>query len=225
MGVRVVYRAKDFLVVHKPSGYVVYQDAPDSPPGVLEELTKKLKQKTYPVHRLDRPTCGLLAVALTPQAANRWSEVFRGRAVRKIYHAIVHGVPEARGVINEPLPRNKDKKMEDARTQFVRLATAEIELEGEKRTYSLLKLEPKTGRYHQIRKHLKILGHPIIGDVEYGNSWDNKSFAQNFSVQRTLLSATDLYFRDPFKGDTAHVSTKPDKDFLRCAAELGWRVF
>ncbi len=225
MGVRIIYRAKDFLVVHKPSGYVVYQDSSDSPPGVLEELSASLKQKTYPVHRLDRYTCGLLAVALTPQAAHRWAEIFRGRAVRKIYHAIVHGIPEPRGVISSPLARNKDKKMEDAKTPFVRLATAEIELEGEKRGYSLLKLEPKTGRYHQIRRHLKAIGHPIIGDKEYGNAWDNKSFAAHFSLQRTLLSATDLYFRDPFTGNAEHVTTKPDRDFLRCVTKLGGRIF
>ncbi len=222
MNIRVVYRAKDFLVVHKPSGFVVYQDAPNSPPGVLEELGKKMKQKLYPVHRLDRDTCGLLAVALTPAAANRWSETFRGRGVQKVYRAIVHGTPEARGIIAEPLEKHKDKKLEDAKTQYLRLGTAEIELEGEKRSYSLLKLEPKTGRYHQIRRHLKMVGHPIIGDPQYGNGWDNKSFQKNFSLKRTLLCATDLYFRDPFKGDTVHVSTKPDPDFLAIARKLGW---
>ncbi|NUM89715.1 MAG: pseudouridylate synthase [Bdellovibrionales bacterium] len=224
MKIRAVYRSKDFLVVHKPAGLVVYADRPEDR-GVVDLLARQLgKSKVYPVHRLDKPTCGLLAVALTPEAAHRWSAIFRGRAVRKAYLAIVHGEPPVESVVDVSLPRNKDRAMEEAKTQFKRLATCEVEVAGERRSYSLVRCEPRTGRYHQIRRHLKAQGHPILGDEEYGNSWDNREMGKAFGVRRCLLSATHLWFRDPFTGESVALKDRPDRDFQSLAERLGWKL-
>ncbi len=225
MKIRIVYRSKDFVVVHKPAGAVVYADRPeDQGKSVADHLAKQSGKKVFPVHRLDKPTCGLLAVALSPQAAHRWTEIFRGRAVRKMYLAVVHGVPPVDGVVDVPLPRNKDKVMEAAKTHFKRLATCEIEVAGERRSYSLVRCEPRTGRYHQIRRHLKAWGHPILGDEDYGNSWDNREMGKAFGVKRCLLSATNLWFRDPFSGEAVALKDDPDRDFQSLANALGWKL-
>jgi tRNA pseudouridine65 synthase len=97
-------------------------------------------------------------------------------------------------------------------------------LDGEDRVYSLVKLDPKTGRYHQLRRHMKFLGHPIVGDPIYGNTWNNRVFAEQYKIARTLLSANTLAFPDRAQEKMVKVVTKPDADFLRVASAFGWKV-
>ena len=90
---------------------------------------------------------------------------------------------------------------------------AEVEWDGEKRQYSLVRCEPRTGRYHQIRRHLRFIGCPIVGDPEYGNGWDNRAFKERFKVERTLLCASHLAFPDREQQKMVRVNTKPDADY------------
>ncbi len=222
---KTLYQTKDFFIVHKPSGLVVYADSPEMKKfcckTMLEQQTKK---KLYPVHRLDRDTCGVLAYAFSGAMAARLTELFRSRAVRKQYLAIVHGEIAAKGVIDRPLSKNKEKTTQPARTDFFRLGVKEILVGEEKRFYSLVRIEPKTGRYHQIRRHLRMIEHPIVGDPEYGNQWDARYFEKHFGISRTLLSATDLIFPDLQKGLPVHVHTKPDGDFLKLCTTWDWNL-
>ena len=223
---KILLQAKDYVVIHKPSGYVVYNDTKGSDtPAAVDLVGKFLKRKVFPVHRIDKDTCGILAFALSAGAAQKFTELFRTRVVKKQYLAVVHGELPEKGVIDTALPKNKDKDvLEKAHTDYVRIATHSLELEGEMRSYSLVRLDPKTGRYHQLRRHLKSIGHPIVGDPEYGNTWNNRVFAEKFGVQRTLLSAIILHFPDREQSKMIRLQTKPDGDFQKVATHFGWKL-
>lgn len=225
MKLKILAQSRDYLVIHKPSGFVTYADSRQQEAiSAKFHLEHQTKRKLFPVHRIDKDTCGILAFAANPETAKTLTALFKGRTVKKAYLAVVHGTAPEKGVIDEPLERNKERVKEAAVTDFTRLGLVEVEWEGEKRSYSLVRCEPRTGRYHQIRRHLRFLGHPIVGDPEYGNGWDNRAFEARFGTKRTLLSAVHLAFPDRGAEKMVRVNTKPDGDFLKVAAEFGWKV-
>jgi len=95
---------------------------------------------------------------------------------------------------------------------------------GEPRQYSLVRCEMKTGRYHQIRRHMRLIGHPLCGDPEYGNGWDGRAFKERFNIERTLLSAVAVDFPDRAAQKMVRLKTRPDADFLKVLAEFGWTL-
>lgn len=225
MKLRIVLQEKSFVVVHKPSGLVTYADSPEQKPFSAKDiLEKQLKKSVYPIHRIDKDTCGLLVFCFNQGMSKELGALFRGRVVKKQYLAIVHGEIAEKGVVDAPLEGNKEKVKEQAATNFTRLAMREVELEGEKRIYSFVRCEPLTGRYHQVRRHMRMNGNPIIGDPEYGNAWDNKVFAEKFKVERTLLCAAGLAFPNRDKQEMVRLSTQPDEDFQRVMREFGWEL-
>lgn len=225
MKLRVLAQGKDYIVIHKPSGFVTYADSREQDPiSAKANLERQTKRKLFPVHRIDKDTCGVLTFAFTAGGAQMLTALFRTRTVKKQYLALVHGCPPERGLINEPLEKNKEKVKEPAETDYVRLFTTEVEWDGEKRQYSLVRCEPRTGRYHQIRRHLRFIGCPIVGDTEYGNGWDNRAFKERFRVERTLLCASHLAFPDREQQKMVRVNTKPDADYLRAVQGLGWKI-
>lgn len=223
MKLRVLQQTKEYVLIHKPSGFVTYADSREQAAiDAKAQLEKQLGRKVFPVHRIDKDTCGILAFAFTGAMAQNLTALFRTRTVKKQYLAVVHGLIAAKGEINEPLEKNKEKTKEAALTEFTRVGQVEVEWEGETRAYSLVKCDPKTGRYHQIRRHLRFIGHPIVGDPEYGNSWDNREFLARFGVKRTLLSAVTLAFPDRAQEKMVRVTTQPDGDFQRVMKGFGW---
>lgn len=223
MKLKVLVQTKDYVVIHKPSGLVTYGDSPEQEKiSAKAWLEKQIKRKVFPVHRIDKDTCGVLAFAFNAGTAQTLTALFRTRTVKKQYLAIVHGLPPERGVIDEPLERNKEKVKEPASTDYVRLHNVSVDWDGEKREYSLVRCEPRTGRYHQIRRHLRFLGCPIVGDPEYGNGWDNRAFRERFQIERTLLCAMHLAFPDRAQEKMIRVNTQPDQDFLRVMKEFRW---
>lgn len=221
---KVLVQTKEYVAVHKPSGLATYSDD-RRVLGARELLEKQIKRKVFPVHRIDKDTCGVLVFAFTPAMAKNLTALFRTRVVKKQYLAIVHGSAPERGVIDQPLERHKEKGvMDPSVTEFTRMGIVELELEGEERSYSLVRCEPKTGRYHQLRRHLRMIGHPIVGDPEHGNAWDNRVFEAKFGVKRTLLSAVHLAFPDRAAQKMVRLHSKPDPDFLRVSKAFGWDI-
>lgn len=224
MKLKILAQDKNLVVVHKPSGLVTYNDSRQGPPGAKEVLEQQLKRKVFPVHRIDKDTDGILTFAFNEVAAREFTALFRTRVVKKQYLAVVHGIAAPSGSITTALEKHKEKGTEPAHTDFTRLAVAEVEWDGEKRGYSLVRCEMKTGRYHQIRRHLRSIGHPLCGDPEHGNSWDNRAFRERFQVERTLLSATALSYPDRVKQQMVRLKSTPDADFLRVLSAFGWKL-
>lgn len=173
----VVFEDPDLLVVNKPAGLVCHPTKGDPASSLIGRVRLYLGPAGVPqlINRLDRETSGLVVVAKNAPAARELRRLWESRLVTKKYLAIVHGVPTSRaGEVDAPLGRDpaspvaiKDCVRPDgapARTRW-RLRRAWRRAEGE---FSLLEVEPLTGRKHQIRIHLAHLGHPVVGDKIYG---------------------------------------------------------
>jgi len=156
MSPTILYEDDDIVAINKPSGV----------------LTTELNFGVGYVHRLDRDTSGVLVFAKNEEAYNFLRKAFSDREMGKTYLAFVYGVPKKKkGIIDFDIGRSrKDFRLRSAQPKAkgrLRNAVTHYEVIGEKDDYALLKVQPETGRTHQIRVHLKAINHPIIGDPLY----------------------------------------------------------
>lgn len=233
----IIYLDNQLVVVNKPANLLVHRSAIDrhETQFALQQIRNLLKRKVYPVHRLDKATSGALLFALTQESARRLMELFTQGAVEKTYLAIVRGYTKEQGEINYPLSErldpivdakaNQAKLPQDAITQYHRLNYVELPVAvGRYATarFSLLKIQPKTGRKHQIRRHMKHIFHPIIGDTTYGDGRQNIFFREHLACHRLLLAAVGLAFIHPFTAEYLKVNAPLDMGFGEVLAKLGW---
>jgi tRNA pseudouridine65 synthase len=224
-----IYRDQWLLVVHKPAGLLVHRSPID--PHETEFALQYARamnggQYVYPLHRLDRPTSGLLVFARDPYTASLLGKDLMAGRIRKRYLAMVRGWTPEQGVIDHPLreePEERGAKEEeapvrDALTRYRRLATTEIPvaIEGYATSrYSLVALYPETGRRHQLRRHMKHISHPIIGDANHGRGRHNRYFAQRFGQGRLMLAATGLALAHPVTGQWLQLTAQPEPSFMQ----------
>ena len=199
----------------------------------LQRLRDQLGQPVFPAHRLDKATSGVLLFALDESVVARLAAAFEAGRVEKRYVAIVRGWPPARLTIDHPLERLADRYddrrapagVQPARTTLRCLATAELPVRVDRypvSRYALLELEPATGRRHQLRRHLKHAGFPIIGDTTYGQGRHNRLFRERFGCHRLLLAATLLKLEHPTRGTALRIEAPLAPDFAPVVAALGW---
>jgi 23S rRNA pseudouridine1911/1915/1917 synthase len=198
-----VYEDADLLVVDKPAGLVTHP-APGHRGVTLAEL---LPEGTRVVHRLDKDTSGLLVVARSEEALEELQRMMKARAVTREYSALVEGHPDAEsGTIDAPIGRDRaNRTVMSTRTDRARDAVTHFRvLERLSRT-SLLEVRLETGRTHQIRAHLAAIGHPVVGDPQYGGS----ASGRRLGLDRQFLHASRLMFRHPFTGEFLRCESKP----------------
>jgi tRNA pseudouridine65 synthase len=212
---RIVHQDRDIVVLHKPAGYTVYREDA-SIVDAKSWVEKRLGGKVFPVHRIDRGTCGLLVFARTPKAANALKLDFLKRRVKKHYLAVVVGECPPAGTVDQGL-KDRDGKILSAVTRYQRIRVWSW---GE-RALSLVRAEPRSGRLHQIRRHLDGIGHPILGDEKYGEEGANRAALKDWNVKRALLCAVEITFQHPVTFRPVTFRTQPDADFdhvLKAAA-------
>jgi tRNA pseudouridine65 synthase len=193
----VIYRDDELLVVDKPSGMLVHRGWGRDSVVLTDIVRDSLGVETvHPVHRLDRGTSGVVLFALGSQIAQRVQEAFASGLVKKRYYALVRGCPPEAGHIDHPIPRREDGPRVEASTDFVCLASAPTE----PRHVSLVEARPRTGRLHQVRRHLKHISHPIIGDANYGKGPLNRALAERYGLKRLALHAFALEIEHPGSG-------------------------
>jgi 23S rRNA pseudouridine1911/1915/1917 synthase len=173
--VAVVYEDDEVLVVDKAPGVVVHPAGGVRGPTLVQALAGRIAGGDDPdrpgvVHRLDRDTSGLIVLARTPAAHALLSDEIRHRRVEREYVALVQGRPPARvGTIDAPLGRDRRRRtLRSSDTDEPREAITHFETEETFAGATLLKVTLETGRTHQIRAHFKAIGHPVLGDKEYG---------------------------------------------------------
>ena len=195
----VPYEDEHLLVVDKPAGVVVHP-ARGHASGTLAQALAGLaaggeEGRAGIVHRLDRDTSGLLVVARSPEAHRRLKAALQARAVTREYLALVEGRPPARtGTIDAPIGRDRRVRTRmSTDTDDPRDAVTHFEIEEALARTTLLRVRLETGRTHQIRAHLRAIGHPVVGDVEYGAPG-------RLGLDRQFLHAARLRFEHPFTG-------------------------
>lgn len=203
---------EQWVVVNKPSGLAVHQGWAKEPTTVVQVVRAQLGEGWSPVHRLDRATSGALLLARDPETVRRLQAQFEGHEVTKNYLALVRGITPECGLIDHAIAKSKEHEKREARTAFQRLGTFE--------RYSLVLARPLTGRLHQIRRHMKFISHPLIGDTKYGKGEHNRLFRERFALMRLALHASHLEFRHPYT-DAAITCRAPLPDDLNVVAALG----
>lgn len=213
----ILWRDEHLIAVHKPAGWLVHRTGLDAGETrfVVQTLRGQLGgQHVHPVHRLDKGTCGVLLLALHPEAARRMGQAFMTHAVRKRYLALVRGWAPPQAEVDHPLRPDDappDAPPQPAHTRFCRLACIELAEACEPRfattRAALVAAEPLTGRRHQIRRHLKHLAHPIIGDATHGKGPLNRWWAARLGLQRLWLHAQQLAFVHPFTGAEVQIGS------------------
>jgi tRNA pseudouridine65 synthase len=220
----ILFQDADFVAINKPHGLLVHRSpiAADADVFAVQLLRNQLGQKVYPVHRLDRKTSGVLLFALNEEMNKSLQEAFMAKKVLKKYVALVRGFAPESATIDYPLT-NEAGKIQEAITHFKRLQTIEIPLPFGKfdtSRYSLLELQPESGRMHQIRKHLAHIFHPIIGDRPHGCNKQNKFFLENWEMKNMLLHASELQFMHPVLQEEITIKAGFQMEFTRILAVL-----
>jgi tRNA pseudouridine65 synthase len=167
--------------------------------------------RVWPVHRLDRATSGVLAFALSEASARELRAAFDRGSVEKVYLAIARGHAPERIVVDHPVPRAEGKERVSAVTELRRLHAGSY--------FSIVEARPRTGRFHQIRRHLSHLRHPIACDSNYGTGWFNRKIRTEAGLERLALHA--LSIRLPTRDGPVTVTAPRARDFERALERLG----
>ena len=234
----ILYQDAHFIAVNKPAGLLVHRSKIDRHETrfAVQTVRDQVGRHVFPVHRLDKPTSGVLVFGFSSEAARALAEAFAQREVIKTYLAVVRGYVEAQGVIDYPLKEQFDKKTDaqarrdkpaqPALTAYRRLAQVEVPVAvGRYPTsrYALVEARPETGRMHQIRRHMKHIFHPVIGDGKHGEGRHNRFFSTRYGCSRLLLAATEMSFVHPYSEAAMTIVAPLDDAFTAVLDQLGWR--
>lgn len=205
--IRIIHRDDHILAVAKPAGMLVHRGmgASRDETFLLQAARDLAGAFLYPIHRLDRPTEGIVVFALDSVSARTLQEHWQSGVVRKVYKAIVRGwLAEAEGLRDEPLDSPDNGALQEARTRWRTLERTALPWPCGPHPglrLSLVELEPLTGRWHQLRRHSARMGHPIAGDTTHGDRHVNHLLRDRLGWWRLHLEAVSLSFPHPASGD------------------------
>ncbi len=221
----ILYHDEWLIAIDKPAGVLVHRGRESTDRQVvLQALRNQIGQRVFPVHRLDRATSGVLLFALHADAAAQMGSLFRQRVIDKKYLAIVRGYTAEQGIIDHPI-QSQDKQSQAAKSRYSRLNCIECDIPAGKYArarYSLVQLNPVSGRRHQLRKHCHHISHPIVGDTIYGDGVHNRIFREHFQVRRLLLHSWSMAFQHPFTQSVISIQCPPDQEWQALLSRFGW---
>lgn len=196
-----LHRDAELLAVCKPAGLLVHRGLGQDRDTLVGRLAHQGEAGASPTHRLDRATSGVLVLALTKDSARAICGAFARGECDKRYLALVRGQPPDEVLVDHPIPADEGQPRVAARTVVRRLGTVTVAGSPLREArYSLVRAQPLTGRYHQVRRHLKHLGHPVVGDTSHGRSEHNRFCAERFGLDRLALHALGLELPHPAGG-------------------------
>jgi tRNA pseudouridine65 synthase len=228
MLLEILYQDEHLVAINKPPDLLVHRTkiAKDVKEFALQILRDQLEKHVFPIHRLDRKTSGVLLFALNEEILKVMHRSFAEKKVHKKYLAIVRGFTGDEGTINYSL-RKENGVMQEAITNYKTLAKTEINVAlGKHPTsrYSLLEIQPETGRKHQIRKHMAHILHPIIADRPHGCNRQNKLFKEKFGLMTMMLHAHSVEFIHPADGKQITLTADVNAEFKRMIKTLGFQL-
>lgn len=203
--IETVYEDEWLKVVNKPSNLIVHHSkyARNLDETSLCQLINENTESgngIHPIHRLDRKTSGLIIFAKDKTVIPLFQNLFDQHNIQKTYIALVRGFVDDEGKLDFPIRADEDTIYKDAETHYKKIHQFELDIPVPPYStarYSILKLCPKTGRMHQLRKHMNKFSHPIIGDPKYGNRHHNHMFIDRIGVSNLFLHAKSLAFIHP----------------------------
>lgn len=234
----ILYQDEWLVAVNKPSGWLVHRSWLDRHETVfvMQTVRDQIGQHVFTAHRLDKPTSGVLLMGLSSEVGRLLSLQFEQHQMQKTYHAVVRGWLESSGTLDYPLVEELDKiadkhatearNAQPAVTDYQSLATVEMPIGiGRYPTsrYSLVELAPKTGRKHQLRRHMSHLRHPIIGDSAHGDLRQNRGAAEHFGANRLMLHASSLALTHPVTGEPLLLRAGLDGVWQNLMNQFGWQ--
>ncbi|MGL5318580.1 MAG: pseudouridine synthase [Bacteroidales bacterium] len=199
--IEILYEDSQIVAVNKPTGLLVHRTriAEEENDFLLQKLRDQLQRKLYPIHRLDRPTSGIVLFAFSSEDASLFSQMIQTNAVEKEYLALVRGWFPDNVDLDHPV-KNEKGNSKEAHTIFKNVKHYEIEIPSGRYTttrFSLIECFPKSGRWHQLRQHLAHLRHYIINDRVHGDGKCNRFFSDHFGHREMFLHAVRLTFEHP----------------------------
>lgn len=240
MSVDIIYEDESLVAINKEAGLLVHRSWLDKgETRFAMQLTRDaVGCHVFPVHRLDRPTSGVLLFAKSAAVARTLTEAFTEHQVGKQYLAVVRGYVPEQGTLDYALSlqlddiadkfASSDKPPQPAVTHWQSLAQVELPFAVSKKhsssRYSLVRLTPKTGRKHQLRRHMAHLFHPIVGDTTHGEGRHNRFFRQQYDCNRMLLHASHLSLTHPVSQAPLHLNAELDADWQQLVTEFGWQA-
>ncbi|WP_291910892.1 RluA family pseudouridine synthase [Chitinophaga sp. CB10] len=229
----IILETPDFVIINKPSGMLTLPDRHDNELTSLNGLLKKAYGEIFTVHRLDRDTSGIILFARNEAAHKYYSQLFESREVKKFYLAFVNGqLFPKQGSVDEPIMEHPVQKGKMVTNRRGKASLTDYDVLEEFGLLSLVKLQIHTGRTHQIRVHMKHLGHPVAVDELYGTgepirlSAIKKKFKLGKYVEeerpllsRLALHAAELEFKDR-QGNLQKVEAPLPKDMAALLNQL-----
>ena len=224
----ILHKDDHTVAINKPAGLLVHRSRVDvhATEFAMQMLRDQIGQLVFPVHRIDRPTSGVLLFALNKECARELSNQFADRKVSKSYLAIVRGNTPTQNRWDEPLVEkhdpatdgraSNDKPAQSAVTEFTTHNSWTVPFSAGKyphSRYSLVEAKPITGRKHQLRRHFNHMAHPIVGDTTYGDRRHNRLFREQFDSHRLLLVAKRMKFVHPVSGSDIEVEADNGIEF------------
>ena len=213
----VLFVDEHIVVVNKPCGLLVHRGWDNDDDVALFRVRDAVGAHVYPVHRLDRGTSGALLFARSAETAATLGIDITAHRLERRYLALVRGRPPAAGVIDHPIPKDEAKGAArvPAVTHFRVVAQSAVD------RCSLVEAIPRTGRLHQIRRHLRHLNHPLVGDVNYGSGEINRHYRATYNLRRLALHAHFLALDHPVCGGRMVVRAPMGDDLALALAALG----
>ncbi|MEN7548961.1 pseudouridine synthase [Rapidithrix thailandica] len=225
----ILYQDKQLVAINKPHNLLVHRTNWDKAATefALQKLRDQLGRHVYPSHRLDRKTSGVLLFALDKGTDKLMKAQFEEKRLHKKYLTIVRGHTPLSGSITKPLSKEDSGVMQEALTHYKRLKTITLPLpigNYPLSKYSLVEVQPETGRTHQIRRHFAHLRHYIVGDKKHGDHRHNKLFERVFHLDTMLLHAFQLHFTHPVTQQVIQL-TAPFQPMFQEVLEKLWPAF
>lgn len=226
--IRLLHEDDRYIAVSKPPGLLMHRTAIDAHEreNLRDILRDHFSGRLDPVHRLDKPTSGVVLLGKDTAAIDACKRQFEARTTTKEYLAVVRGHVLHSGCIGKPLPKGMDGVPKVARTTFEVLEVGTLPYPISRypsARFSLLRCTPHTGRYHQIRLHMRHFRHPIIGDSQHGDKPQNRAFAAYTHTPGLLLHAHRFAFDHPDGGRLELQAGLPDR-WSPVARATGWNL-
>ena len=229
MNVAVIFEDEYILCVSKPNNMLVHhafhsRNVADET-SLLQQIETEKGIKTYPIHRLDRKTSGIILLAKNKSFVAKFQEMFTNNTIQKTYFGVVRGFAPEIKIIDSPVKGRDANVHKDALTHLKTLANVTLDIPVkpyDTSRYSLVELQPKTGRMHQLRVHANKISHPLIGDAKYGDKNHDLMFTENFNCKNLFLHAGKLEFTHPFTTEKLHLKADFPKDWITIFEHFSW---